>query len=88
MRNTTIIANGFISISYNASALTGCSYVSSNDTTGVNSTRTISFTPSVPVYAGSTFVMTLPPWFDIISNNPISTSGGTLMCTGGSVIDY
>lgn len=83
-----IIGSGLISISYNPSPLTGCSYVSSSDTTGVSSTRTISFTPTVPVYAGSTFVMTLPPWFGINSNHPVETNGGTFTCVGVLVLNY
>ena len=79
------LATGLLSITYDASPLNSCSYTSSNQTTGVNSTRTISFLPSAPVFAGSTFVMTLPPWFGTLSSNPISLSGGTLTCAGLAV---
>jgi len=61
------IAGGTIAVNYVASPLNNCSYISSDDTTGVSSKRTISFTPSLPVIAGSALVINLPPGF---SNYP------------------
>jgi hypothetical protein len=83
------IATGLISITYTASPLTGCSYVSANDTTGVNSTKTISFLPTVTVIANSNLVVTLPPWFYDFSVNSAATEFGSayFTCTGISVND-
>lgn len=60
--------------------MTGCSFTSSNDTTGVNSTKTISFTPKVMMMAGSSLQVTMPLWYSTTSN-----SIGSFLCSGISV---
>jgi hypothetical protein len=84
---TTDLASGLITLDYTASPLSGCSYTSSDVTTGAISTRTISFIPTVPVISGSSFVVTLPPWFgDYPSNSAAAeNSGAPIPCTGVSV---
>jgi len=81
------IAGGTIAVNYVASPLNNCSYISSDDTTGVSSKRTISFTPSVPVFAGSVLIITLPPWFSNYPSNAAAgeNSGASFTCTGISV---
>ena len=86
--NTIVaIAGGTIAVNYVASPLNGCSYISSNDTTGVSSKRTISFTPAVPIISGSALILTLPPWFSDYPSNAAASenSGASFMCTGLTV---
>lgn len=85
---TNTLAGGIISINYLASPLTGCSYTSSNDTTGINSTRTFSFLPSVLAIAGSNLVVTLPTWINDFSSNSLAFgagAGASFTCVGISV---
>jgi uncharacterized protein CbrC (UPF0167 family) len=87
MSGSTTLAGGLITLDYVPSPLSGCSYVSANDTTGVSSTRTISFLPTVPAVANSDLYITLPPWFaDYPSNSAASEfSGAPFTCAGITV---
>ena len=69
---TTDLATGLITLTYTASPLSGCSYTSSNVTTGAISTRTISFLPTVEAISGSNLVVTLPAWFDDFPSNSLA----------------
>ena len=64
-------------LAFTPSTMTGCGYVGVNDTTGVNSSRTVSFTPSVEAIAGATLDITLPIWFD-----STGSALDSLACTG------
>lgn len=66
---------------YTPSIMTACSYVSDNDTTGVNSTRTVSFSPSVELISGSTLDIVLPIWF-----GSTGSALSSLACTGVQVL--
>ena len=70
-------------LAFTPSTMTGCTYVGSNDTTGVNSSRTVSFTPSVEAIAGATLDITLPIWFD-----STGSALDSLACTGVQVNMY
>jgi hypothetical protein len=60
--------------------MTGCSFASANLTTGVNSTKTITFMPIVPILASSYLQVTMPLWFNTLTNAPSGQS-----CVGVNV---
>ena len=76
-----MIGSGQASVIYTASPLNNCSFTSSSDVTGVSSTRTISFIPSVQLKQDSVLVITLPAWFGSMANE----ATGSLTCTGIAV---
>lgn len=60
--------------------MTSCSYASASAITGVNSTKTLSFQPIVPLIAGSSLQVSMPNWFTTFTNGPVAYT-----CTGVTV---
>ena len=79
-QSSTVLGTGQTTIQFWPSVMTSCSYSSSSFVTGANSSKTLSFTPTVPLIAGSTLQVTLPLWFGSISN-----AGTSYSCTGVAV---
>lgn len=80
----TILGQGNFLLTYTTSVMTNCIYTSSSSITGANSTRTISFQPSVSLVAGSFLQISLPLWFTTSSAN-VSNVVSTLSATGITV---
>lgn len=79
----TALGTGRSTVQFWPSVMTGCSWSSASTITGVNSSKTVSFTPVVPMLAGSNLQVTLPFWFGSNTSNAGAIGGYT--CSGVSV---
>ena len=75
---STVLGTGQSTIQFWPSIMTSCTYGSSSLVTGANSSKTVSFTPSVGLIGGSTLQITMPLWF----SNTLSNAGSSFSCTG------
>lgn len=71
-------------ISYSASPLRDCAWISSTDVNGAVSTRRVSFVPSVGVIANSYLSISVPFWFGSLMNLAVSSPA----CTAISVFIF
>jgi hypothetical protein len=78
--SSNVLGTGQSTIQFWPSIMTSCSLTSSSLVTGANSSKTLSFTPTVPLIAGSTLQVTMPLWFGTLSN-----AASTFTCTGITV---
>ena len=78
--SNNVLGTGQSTLQFWPSVMNSCALTSSSLITGANSSKTISFTPVVPLIAGSTLQVSMPLWFGSLSN-----AGGSFTCQGITV---